>query len=418
MIDALRDRLCLRRSRETRRRVLILGGGFGGLNAALALDAKRYDVTVVDRRRHFEFLPNIHELVSGVKTSKLLRLPLEANLAQVGHSFLHEEVTAIDVDAREVSTRSGERLEYDALIVAFGGADSGAKVPGFDEHAIGFKSVEQCARIGERLTKLVERPGPASVVIIGGGLEGIEALGEILRRHRERNLRITLVDGGDRLLAEAPEALDPHIRKLCSRWPVTFEMGQQVERIEAGAVVLENGDSLDSDLTIWTGGPAPPQLLAESGLASANEWASVNESLQSRAHPEVFVVGDGAALPDALSKQAYHALDMGACAARNVDRFLSGRRLETFRASEKPTLVSFGDLSCFLVAGDRVLAGAPLAAAKEAVFEAVMTQLDARRIGAQLPRIVKRASRAADQLLWPALQSPGTWLEQGKVSLL
>jgi NADH dehydrogenase len=124
----------------------------------------------------------------------------------------------------------------------------------------------------------------------------------------------------------------------------------------------------------------------------------VDVTLQSKGHPEIFVTGDAADLPTPLSKQGYHALDMGVCAARNAERLLADRPLRPFRPSAKPTLISFGDLTCFLVVGKRALAGPSLGAAKEAVFE-----------------LVDRAARA---LLWPTVSSLEALRRQGRISLL
>ena len=408
----------MRGRRSDRKRVVILGGGFAGLAAALELRAERHEVTLVDRGRWFEFLPNIHELLSGVTSPELLRLPLERNVSRAGHRFVRDTVTAIDPEARRVTLRRRAALPYDALIVAFGGVDATRGVPGVEEHAFPFKSVEQCDRIGRRLTRLAARRKPARVVIVGGGLEGVEALGEILRRHRDSGLHVTVVEARDRLLPETPPALDRHIRALCEPYRVAFAMEAPVERIGPAAVTLAGGRSLPSDCTIWTGGPAPPALLAESGLAPRGAWAPVDLSLQSKGHPEVFVVGDAAELPTPLSKQGYHALDMGVCAARNAARLLAGQDLRPFRPSGKPMLVSFGDLSCFLVAGNRAVAGSALGAAKEAVFELVMAQLDREPWWRWLPGALRRGERAVRSLLWPTVTSPEALLRQTRVSLL
>ena len=402
-----------------RGRVVIVGGGFAGLSAALALRADKLDVTLVDRSQWFEFLPNIHELLSGVKTPELLRLPLGELVRGAGHTFLRDTVTAIDPDARRVRTkRRPSGIGYDALIVAMGGVDATRGVAGVTEHALPFKSVDQCHRIGKRLRRLAKRKKPSQVVIVGGGLEGVEALGEILRRHRESALEITLVEARERLLPEAPAPLDAHVRALCGPYAVTFACDAPVARIEPEAVVLRDGRTLDSDLTIWTGGPAPPAMLAESGIAPEGAWAPVDATLQSKGHPEVFIAGDAADLPTPLAKQAYHAIDMGTCAAGNAARFIAGRRLAPFRPSGKPTLISFGDLSCFFAVGDRVVAGASLGAAKEAVFELVMTQLDAEPLWRRLPRVAQRADRAARTLLWPTVTSIDALLRQGRITLL
>jgi NADH dehydrogenase len=409
----------MKRSRTRQPRVCIVGGGFAGLAAAQSLRADRYRVTLVSRSRWFEFLPNIHELLSGVKTPELLRLPLDRNVRRAGHTFVRDAVTQIDPSARTVSTeRRRTPLRYDALIVALGGVDATRGVPGVTAHALPFKSVAECDRIGKRLAQLAGRRKPARVVIVGGGLEGVEALGEILRRHRDRGLGVTIVEGRGRLLAEAPAALDRTVRDLSAPYGVTFRTGSRVRRIAPRAVVLEDGSSLPSDCTIWTGGPAPPALLAESGLAPSGAWAPVDATLQSKGHSEVFVAGDAADLPTPLPKQGYHALDMGTCAARNVGRLLAGEALERFRPSGKPTLISFGDLTCFLVIGDRALAGPTLAAAKEAVFELVMAQLDADPWWRRMPRAVARADRAARQLLWPTVTSLSALRRQHRVSLL
>ncbi len=406
------------RRRSERKRVLILGGGFAGLAAALELRPDRYEVTLIDRSRWFEFLPNIHELLSGVKTPELLRLPLDRNVRRAGHTFVRDTVTSIDPAEHTVVTRRRSAVGYDALIMALGGVDATRGVPGVFEHALPFKSVEQCDRIGKRLARLAARRKPARVVIVGGGLEGVEALGEILRRYRDSGLHVTLVEARERLLPEAPAALDAHVRELCARYKVDFQMESPVRSIEPEAVVLQAGRSLPSDLTIWTGGPAPPALLAECGLAPNGAWAPVDITLQSKGHPEIFVAGDAAELPTPLSKQGYHALDMGVCAARNAERLLAGRALAPFRPSGKPMLISFGDLTCFLVAGERALAGPSLAAAKEAVFELVMAQLDAQPLWSRLPRALHRADRAARALLWPTVSSLEALRRQGRLSLL
>jgi NADH dehydrogenase FAD-containing subunit len=409
----------MKRRRSSPKRVLILGGGFAGLAASLELPPDRYQVTLVDRSRWFEFLPNIHELLSGVKTPDLLRLPLDLSVRRAGHTFVRDTVTGIDPVARTVVTqRRRTAIAYDALIVAFGGVDATRGVPGVVEHAFPFKSIQQCDRIGRRLTLLAARRKPARAIIVGGGLEGVEALGEILRRHRNSGLRVTLVEARERLLPEAPAVLDAHVRKLCAPYEVEFQMESPVRSIEPESVVLQDGRSIPSDLTIWTGGPAPPALLADCGLAPRGAWAPVDMTLQSKGHPEVFVAGDAAELPTPLSKQAYHAIDTGVCCAGNAERFLAGNPLEPFRPSGKPTLISFGDLTCFLVTGERALAGPALAVAKEAVFELVMAQLDARPLWSRLPRALHRADRAVRALLWPTITSLDALRAQGRFSLL
>ncbi len=400
-------------------RVVILGGGFAGLAAAQELRSDRYDVTLVARSRWFEFLPNIHELLSGVKTPELLRLPLDENLRRLGHRFIRDDVSLIDPEANSITTTRRRTISYDALIVACGGVDATRGVAGVVEHGEGFKSVDQCARIGRRLARLSARKKPARIVIVGGGLEGVEALGEILRLEQSGGgLHLTLVEAQDRLLPEAPEVLDSHVRELCAEDNVEFLTQSPVKKIDPHGVVLNDGLVLQSDLTIWTGGPAPSALLASSGLAPEKSWAPVDVTLESKGHPGIFIAGDAADLPTSLPKQGYHALDMGVCAARNVVRRLANRDLTPFRPFNKPTLISFGDRSCFLCAGRLVLSGPALAAAKEAVFGLVMARLDGRPLDKKLMRMASRADRATRRLLWPSVSSLSALRRQSQIRVL
>ena len=249
----------MKRSPTRRKRVVILGGGFAGLAAALELGPDRHQVTLIDRSRWFEFLPNIHELLSGVKTPELLRLPLDRNVRRAGHTFVRDTVTAIDPVGRTVATqRRRKAIGYDALIVAFGGVDATRGVQGVFEHAFPFKSVEQCERIGKRLARLAARRKPARVVIVGGGLEGVEALGEILRSYRDSSLHVTLVEARERLAAgekgvelkradrKAAEAKDRFIRanlrlvvSVARRYPLPAGM-ELLDLIQEGNLGLEH----------------------------------------------------------------------------------------------------------------------------------------------------------------------------------
>jgi NADH dehydrogenase len=397
---------------------MILGGGFAGVACARGLSSRRFDVTLVDRGDSFEFLPNIHELLSGVKTPDSLRLPLADLMRATGHRFHRGEVGAIDTSARQLVMKKGAPLAYDWLVLATGGIDATFGVAGVTEHGYSFKSVNQCARIGKRLAELAGRGTPAKVVVVGGGLEGVEALGEILRKYRTTDLHATLVEAQPRLLPEAPASLDAHLRELCADLAVSFRCGTPVQRLTAKTVKLADGASLRSDLTIWTGGPSPSPLLRESGLAPGKGWAPVDQTLRSTQAEQVFIVGDAAQLPSALPKQAYHAIDMGRCAARNLERAASACRPQRYRPAPKPTLISFGDLSCMLVAGDLALAGPALGAGKEAIYELLMAQLDPQPLPGRLRRVLDRSALAGRQLLWPALASTDALRRQGRFSLL
>jgi NADH dehydrogenase FAD-containing subunit len=399
-----------RTSTHSRPRIVIVGGNFSGLAAAQHLD-RHHAVTVIDRSPWFEWLPNIHELLSGVKRPSDLRLPLRRLVTRAGHRFVRAEVTSLDARAGRLGTEDGREFAFDACIVAVGGVNDTFGVKGADRHAMPFKTVDDCAAIGRRLASLVRRSGESSVVIVGGGLEGIEALGEILRRRGARESpRVCVVESGPRLLSGAPPALDVAVRARGAASGVRFCTGSPVTGVTRTQVRLESGERLRSDLTIWTGGVTASPLLHESGLAGkADRWAPVTAALQSKRFENLFVIGDAAGLPRPLRKQAYFALQMGECAAGNARRWLAGQALRSFRPAPKPMLVTFGDLDTFLVRGRSVIASPALAALKEAVFQATMAQIDPPLDASALRDMTSRLRGTARKLALPALSSVLRW---------
>ena len=367
-----------------RRRIVVVGAGFAGLVAATAI-SRRYAVTVVDPRAAFEWTPNIHEILSGVKNRRDVLLDSRALVENAGHRFMQDAVDRLDAGARRVHTASGASLDYDACLLAPGGIRARGGITGAAQHAVDFRHAGDAAVIGERLTAIAGR-GRASVVVIGGGVSGIEALGEILRRHRdEQGLTVHVVEREPEILPGLPPALAADVRARCAGMRVHWHTGAAVSRLTAKSVVLASGERLPADLAIWSAGLTPPPFLAESGLIpDGRGWVPVRDTLQSDASPALFVAGDCAGLSEPLRKQAYHALDMGEYAAWNLQHYLRGRPLKPFRPAHKPLLISLGDLDTYLVAGGTVLASPLLAAAKEGVYQYYMASLS---LGLPAPRL-------------------------------
>lgn len=391
---------------DQRKRIVIVGGNFAGLTAAIK-SSRRHAVTVIDPSRHFEWAPGIHEILSSVKTPQGLRLDRAAIVKQAGHRFLRDRVTVLQPALGRLATAGGHELAFDACIVAVGALWNTHHVPGVARHAMPFRSVADGLAIEQRLDSLLREGKPLRIVIAGGGLSGIEALGEILRRHRgDAGLSIELIEAGPRLLPGLPLSLDADLRRLCEPYAVSFRTGTTIASVSAKGVRLADGTRLRSELTLWTAGLAPPALLRESGLAPPPQvWADVHPTLQSRHFENVFVVGDAAQLPHAVGKQAYNAIDMGALAAANVTRWLAGRELKPFKPAPKPVLIAFGDLQTYLVAGRTVVASKALAGAKEGVYQVFMAQMAPGNVLTALPAAAGRLWRSWRQLALPQLMS-------------
>ncbi len=397
-----------RSSKRLRRRheIVIVGANFAGLSAALDLPSD-CDVAVIDPEPWFEWLPNIHELVSGVKKPSDLRLPRREILASAGHRFVQGRFVGIDSKRKALRLDDGTTIQYEHCVLALGGVGNDFGVPGAARFGMHFNNVAECDAIGKRLKRLAARKGPLSVIVVGGGFEGIEALGEVLRRYRGRDgLQIHLVEVGGRLMPEGPPAVDEMIRRRLIGMPVRLHCGKRVIRVTATGVTLDDGERISGDITIWTGGAKAPDVVADAGFdASRAGWIQVRKDLSCRGFPGVFAAGDVADVPRPIAKQAYHAIDMGRHAARNILRRRAGRKTLPFSPAPKPMLVAFGDLDTFLMTESKVVAGPGLAAAKEAVFQATIAGFDRLASVGGLQRAKERGVRAISELVFPKLRS-------------
>ena len=386
-------------------RVVIIGGNFAGLVAASRLP-RSHHVTVVDARAEFEWTPNIHEVLSGVKDRDGVVLSRDECVSRYGHTFLHDTVTRIDRESDSVTTAGGLVLPYDACLIAAGSQRTTFGVEGADEYALGLRTVDDAVQIAGRLDELARRKRRASIVIVGGGVSGIEALGEILRRRAhgdEFNVRVVELES--RILNRQPEGIARDVRRRIAPYAVTLHTKSTLSRVSAGSVTLDNGEQLAADLCIWSAGMTLPGFLRESGLGAAGDaWLPVDDTLRSRYSENIFAAGDCAELPTPIIKQAYYAMDMGEVAGDNIRRLLKGRQPRRFRAAPMPMLVSFGDITTWLIAGRGAVASPLLAAAKEGVYQATMARLaspqEPLRYSAD---IVGRASTATRKLLLPQL---------------
>lgn len=389
-------------------RILILGANFAGIAAARAIPAS-LDVTVVDRSASFEWIPNIHELVSRHRSPASLRVDRRRMVRKAGHRFVRAEVRDLDPARGVAVTATGRELGFDVCIVAIGGVHDDYGVSGAARYAMPFKSVADCDAIGKRLATLARAARAAAdampqrrlknastsrrassrneqasltVAIVGGGIEGIECRGEVLRRYRDHDaLRVHVIEAGARLVAGAPRAIDDAVRAHCAPYPVDFHMNTRVMAVTPSGLRLAGEGRpralLRADIVIWNGGARPSPLLVAAGLSDGPRgWAPVTATLQSRRFANIFVAGDAAAFPQGISKQAYFALQMGAHAGQNAARFVARRRLVTFHPAPKPMLLAFGDLDTFMVSQTRVLAGTALALVKEGLLHATLAQLD------------------------------------------
>ena len=351
-----------------RPRVVIIGGGFGGLYAARALAAEAADVTVVDRTNHHVFQPLLYQVATATLAPTDITAPIRWLLrAQRNARVLMADVTSIDTERRTVECDSGElTLPYDYLIVAAGSRHSYFGHPEWEKAAPGLKSMDDAITIRQRFLLAFERAEKATTdeerqrcltfVVIGGGPTGVELAGMmplIARRTLApefRNVdtsrsRVLLFEGGPRLLPSFDQELGERARADLADLGVDVRTGMIVTKVERGAVWV-SAERIACETVFWAAGNEASPLGRFLGVPLDKAGrVKVETDLSVPGRPEVFVVGDQAEMVSAGQRVpgvAQGAMQSGPHAARNVIRRIAGRSTLPFRYANRGDAATIG----------------------------------------------------------------------------
>jgi len=357
-----------------RPRVVVVGGGFGGLAAARALRRVPVDVTLIDQRNFHLFQPLLYQVATGALSPANIASPLRGILRrQKNVDVVLGRVTGFDVAKRRVILSDGE-VPYDQLIVAAGATHS---YFGNDWSALapGLKTIEDATEMRSRILVAFERADREpdatrreallNFVVVGAGPTGVElagALAEISRhtlRHDFRHIepeeaRITLVDLADRVLQAFPPALSANAADALGKLGVRIRLGTRVADIRAGVASLECAgvrEDIPCETILWAAGvQASPlgRLIAEQVDAPVDRAGriSVTERLDLAGHPEISLIGDLASFSHGLERPlpgiAAVAMQQGGYVADRIARQLAGRPVRAFRYRDRGTLATIG----------------------------------------------------------------------------
>ncbi len=359
-------------------RVLILGGGFGGLYAALSLRHAKVEVTLVDRRNFHLFQPLLYQVATGSLSPGDICAPLRGILSrQKNTRVLLGEAAGIDPAARRVKLLDAAELGYDSLIVATGSKSSYFGNPEWCEWAPSLKTVEEATAIRHKILyafEAAERVGDAderrawlTFAIIGGGPTGVElagALAEIARQTLKNDFRsihpqdarIVILDGGSRVLATYPEDLSRHAEAALDRLGVEVRTGVRVVAVSRDGISIQSAGSAPqwqaAKTVLWAGGVQVTtfgKTLAESTRAPTDKHGRIRvmPDLTIPGFPQIYVVGDLAGADDAAGNSlpgvAQVAMQGGAYAARAIVQRLEGAPvLRPFHYFDKGDLAVIG----------------------------------------------------------------------------
>ena len=330
-------------ARRPRPRVVIVGGGFAGINAARGLAKLPVDVTLVDRKNYHTFQPLLYQVALAVLSPADIAQPIRSILRdQTNIEVLMDEATGFDVAGRRVNLRSGAVVEYDYLILATGATHSYFGHEEWAKLAPGLKTVEDATEIRRRVLlafELAERQmaehathPPLSFVVVGGGPTGVElagAISDIARLYMRNNFRhidtrqaqVTIIEGSPHILASYPEDLQLKARRQLEALGVRIRTSVMVSDVQPG-YVMAGEERIDAVVTLWAAGVAPSPLGRMLGAETDRKGCViVDRYLNPKGHPEIFVCGDLAHVEEngrQVPGVAQPAMQMGAFAARRI----------------------------------------------------------------------------------------------------
>ncbi len=356
------------------KRILILGGGFAGLSTAMELEKDLahdpgVEITLVNRENFFLFTPMLHEVAASDLDLTTIVNPVRKMLRRV--NFFAGEVQAVNLETRQVVVAHGfdhhqHTLDYDYLVLGLGSTTNFFGIPGLEERALTMKSLIDAMRLRNHLIAHLEEAASEcckvknpllTFVVAGGGFAGVETVAGIndfvrgaLRSYpslHEDMIRVVLVHPGPVILPELGEKLGVYAQRKLSERKVEILLNTKVTGVTDRSLELSDGSVIYANTLIWTAGTSPNPLLRTLPCQKDRGRVIVNEQLEVCDFPNIWALGDCAAIPDRNTGKfhpptAQHALRQGRVLAHNITATIRGRRRKPFVFSTIGQLAAIG----------------------------------------------------------------------------
>lgn len=367
-------------------RIVIVGGGAGGLELATMLGRKlgrkkKAKITLIDRNSTHLWKPLLHEVASGALDSRLAELDYRGQSAREGFQFLSGTLESVNKDEKTIQLAAIEddqghevlaprSLSYDRLILAIGSVTADFGTPGVKEHSYFLDSLRQADEFHEHLLNEFLRVNQSledghktklSLAIVGGGATGVELAAELIHSVSllsiyglsyldHKHFEVRLVEAGKRLLPALPERLSKSVEKKLKSLGVEVILDNPVTELKENTLVLSKGENIETNLMVWAAGVRAPDAVKEWGLkVRKNNQIEVNEYLQSVSDKHIYAIGDcaGCRIDDErwVPPRAQSASQMAERLYKNIVREYRQKPAKPFKYKDRGSLVSLSSYS-------------------------------------------------------------------------
>ncbi|PHI97487.1 NADH dehydrogenase [Parasaccharibacter apium] len=345
----------------TKKRIVILGGGVGGLEAATQLSHNpRVAVTLIDKNKVHFWKPVLHEFASGTISPKGNLFAFNELAKRFGFTFIQGTMETIDRTNRTLTLEDGQTLPYDTLVVALGSCANDFGTPGAKENCLFLNSLADATTIHDRFRSLIERAQltnePVHMGIVGGGATGVQLAAELCQAidntpglgpdARRKLLKPTLIEASERLLAAFPEKVSAEAKTELEKLGFQVIVSGMVSEVGCGYIALKDGRRIQSDFPIWAAGVkacAATSLLKDLELSRSGQ-IMVTATLQTTKDPAIFAIGDCARMEvNPVAPTAQAARQEGRYVGRvAIPRQIAGKAPVPFVYTDRGSVVSLG----------------------------------------------------------------------------
>jgi len=368
-----------------RPRVLILGGGFAGVGAAKELEDADAEVVLVDRHDYHTFQPLLYQLATGLLGETAVGHSLRDLVGHQENTVVHRaSVSAVDLEARTVTFVDLDPITYDYLVFGLGAEVNFFGTEGAADHAFPMYTLPNAIGLKDHLLQRWDAvdhdprliaDGALNVVVVGGGPTGVETAGAVAELYRaelardypdipQDEARVTLVEAGPELFSMFKPKLREYATKALTERTVDIRTGAMVASVSPNRVALESGEELRAHTLVWGAGLQGNPVVQSLGLElERGNRIGVGADLTLADHPDVFVVGDVAAIVDPKTEQVLPqlgsvALQSGEHAGETIARQIAGKKTKPFAYKDKGTMAAIGrGAACVQMLGGRTMTG-------------------------------------------------------------